>query len=182
MWSAGPVLLFLRSMFFLTAFLLTVSYALRRGGGPERTVAGMMAAGLIASLIDLSFVAHRFHAPAYGVALTDFLMLVGFTWVALTADRFWTLWLAAVQAMPVLSHLAMILKPVPLPDYYKNTVQLWSYPLVALLAVGTLRHQLRRGTATRFERWLGGVGASIARVFARDRAARHGSAAEISRE
>jgi hypothetical protein len=170
------MLLFLRSVFFLTAFLLTISYALRRGGGPERAVAGMMAAGLIASLIDLSFVAGRFHAPAYGVALTDFVMLIGFTWLALTADRFWTLWLAAVQAMPVLSHLAMILKPVPLPEYYKNTVQLWSYPLVALLAVGTLRYQLRRGTATRFECWLGRVGAWFAKLVTRDRTARHGAA------
>jgi hypothetical protein len=169
MWSAGLVLLFLRSVFFLAAFLLTISYALRHGGAPERGAAGIMASGLIVTLIDLSFVSHRFHGPEYGVALVDASMLVGFLCLALTADRFWTLWVAALQAVTVISHLAMILKPVPLPAYYKNTIQLWSYPQVALLAVGTLRYRLRSGDASGCERWLGQIGARLVKAFTGER-------------
>jgi hypothetical protein len=171
MWSSTLVLLFLRSVLFLAAFLLAVAYALRRGGGPERAAAAIMSGGLLLSLADLSIVANRFHGPEYGLAFVDVLMLVAFIWLALTADRFWTLWVAALQAVTVLSHFAMILKPVPLPAYYKNTIQLWSYPQVALLAVGTLRHRLRGKDATRIECWLGRMGTFLVRAFTHERGA-----------
>ena|SRR6478736_9657023 len=154
------MLLLIRAGMFTTLYLLTTAYALGRGGRPERQAAGIMAAALLLTWVVISSAGQRFHGPEYGVALVDALMLAALVWLALTADRFWPLWLAAMQVVIVLSHLAMILKPVPLPYYYRDTIQLWSYPQIAILAVGTLRHRLRTEPSP-LERWLGAIGTSL---------------------
>ncbi len=169
MWSADTMIMLLRITLYLTAFLLVTAYALGRGGAPERTTAGIMAVGLVLTLIIMAPNTHRFAGPEYGVAMVDSLMLVAFVWLALRADRYWPLWLAAMQAVMVLCHLARIFKPVPFPVYYQDTVQLWCYPQLALLAVGTLRHRLRSGTASVAEKRVAGAAGQIGRMFGYDR-------------
>jgi len=154
---------------FMAFYLLTSAYALGRGGVPERRAAAIMAASLLLTWLLVSPIGGRFHGPEYGVAFADTAMLVALIWLALTADRFWPLWLAAMQAVVVLSHAAMIFKPVPMPAYYKNTIQLWSYPLLATLAIGTLRHRMRTAPSP-IERSIGRVARILGGRFGDERA------------
>lgn len=159
---------YIHIILFLTFYLMTTAYAVGRGGAPERWAAAIMAGGALLTAILIGPAGHRFRGPEYGVAVADTLMLAAFTWLMLTADRFWPVWMAAIQGVTVLSHLAFILKPVPLPVYYQNTVNLWSYPQVGLLAVATLRHRLRGRESTAAERGFGRMGAAVAKAISRE--------------
>lgn len=137
----------LRAAFALCSFLLVCAYALRRGGKPERWAASILIAGLILTWALIRHSGQRYHAPEIGVAVADGLTLIGMVWLTLRADRYWPGWLAAMQAIVVLSHLAMILRVTDIPGYYKNTIQLWIYPQLAVLAIGVLRERLRTSPA-----------------------------------
>ena len=133
----------LRSVLALSTFLLVCAYALRRGGKPERWAASILLAGMVLTWALIRHSGQRYHAPEVGVAIADGLTLIGLVWLMLRADRYWPGWLAAMQAIVVLSHLAMILRVTDIPGYYKNTIQLWIYPQLVVLALGVLRHRLR---------------------------------------
>ena len=61
-----------------------------------------------------------------------------------SADRFWPMPLAAMQGVSVLAHVAELIRPDLAQNVYTNAVQLWSYPQLVLLFLGTLRVDLRR--------------------------------------
>ncbi|QJU56685.1 hypothetical protein HL653_01785 [Sphingomonas sp. AP4-R1] len=150
----------LRSVLALCTFLLVCAYALRRGGKPERWAASILLAGMVLTWALIRHSAQRYHAPEIGVAVADGLTLVALVWLMLRADRYWPGWLAAMQAIVVLSHLAMLLRVTDIPGYYKNTIQLWIYPQLAVLATGVLRHRLRTAPGPA-ERTIGRAAASL---------------------
>lgn len=157
-----------RATIFIIAYLLATAYALTRGGRPERQASLVMAGGLLLTWLLIHPFVRRYHGPEFGVAIADTLMLAAFVWIALRADRFWPLWMAAMQAVIVLLHLSMSLKAYTFPNYYKNTTQLWSYPQIALLFVGTLRHRLRM-QPSRTERLIGRFARALRRWLYRER-------------
>src|SRR3546814_4609403 len=55
------------------------------------------------------------------------------------ADRFWPMWLAAFQLVAVASHGASAYNPGILPVAYWWIVGKISYPMIAILVIGTLR-------------------------------------------
>ena len=128
---------------FMAIYLISIAYALRCGGRPERAASLILTGGMMLTWLLISHVGRRFHGPELGVAFADTATLVALLWLALTADRFWPLWVAAMQTVVVLSHIAMVMKPFTLPTYYKNTIQLWIYPILLLVVLGTVRHRLR---------------------------------------
>jgi hypothetical protein len=154
---------FARVILFICFALFATAYAFTRGGRPERAIAAIDWIGFLATWAVVSPLSRRFHGAEIGVAVVDTACLVAMAWVAIRNDRSWTLWVAAMQLVVVLSHLAMWLKPVHIPHYYKNSVQLWIYPQLALLALGTLRHRLAHDPS-RIERWIGSVARRLSPV------------------
>lgn len=137
-----------RIILFNTLLLLASGYALLRGGAPERIVGlAMLVAG---GLTRLSYHADYLPAPDYfavvhwGVLVIDLALLGVLLAVALHADRFWTLWLVAFQALGTGGHLVRGLDHGIEPVAYAILLASWSYPMILLLVLGTARQARRR--------------------------------------
>jgi len=137
-----------RIVIFYLLLLLASGYAMWRGGGPERIVgAAMLIAGV---LTRASYLAHYlpnadyFEVVHWGVLAIDLVLLGVLLAVALTADRFWTLWLVAFHALGTGGHLVRGLDHGIEPIAYAILLASWSYPMVLLLVIGTARHARRR--------------------------------------
>jgi hypothetical protein len=85
----------------------------------------------------------RFQGVAVGVLLVDLAMLAPLFWLALRANRQWPMPMAAMQALQVLGHLMKLAQPTILPLLYWLDRVAWAYPMLVLLALGTLRHANR---------------------------------------
>lgn len=128
---------------FLAFLLGTLLYAAFRGGMPERIAALIMVAATIATILVPKVGKVTFASLEPGVFAVDSLTAVAFILLALRAQRYWPIWIAALQIDTVLTHVAMLVAPRVMPWAYAVMEIAWSYPIVLLLAVGTARHQQR---------------------------------------
>ncbi len=119
-------------------------YAIWRGGAPERWTAWMMA-GAAALTAALPFQAtNTFFVVDRPQLLIDATLLCGFVVLALRADRFWPLWIAALQLIAIVAHLVRAIDPTILPAVYNQSIGKLAYPMILLLVAGTYRHRRRR--------------------------------------
>jgi hypothetical protein len=132
----------LRNIFFYIALLAVAAYALWRGGGPERSVAALFLAAAIATILVLP-TQGIFHDVATGILLVDSALFLCLLAVAMRAERFWPLWMTALQGIAVAGHGAKAVNPHVIPITYVILLAFWGYPMVALLAIATWRHQRR---------------------------------------
>lgn len=128
---------------FLVLLVGCCGYAFRRGGAPERIVAGALlgAAGL--NRLAFWLTSNQFRSLATGTMTIDLLLLSLLLLIAIVAQRFWPIWITGLQGAGLLSHL-----PTLLPDHvtrfaYAMVLAVWSYPMLLLLVVGTVRHRQR---------------------------------------
>jgi hypothetical protein len=134
------------SLNFVTYNLLLASclvYALLRGGSPEKIGAAMMAVGSVTTIVVLSFVGVSITSVEYGVLLIDSVFLVALSALAIRADRYWPLWVTALQLLTVAAHVAKLIEPNMIFQAYIFLMVVWSYPQILLIALGTWRHQKR---------------------------------------
>jgi len=132
-----------RYYFFGALLLLTCGYALYRGGRYERLVA--------LTCLVATFASVGLHAPPNlryvgienGDLLVDSVVLIAFVVIALRSDRFWPLWVAGLQLTMNVAHLLKAIDPSLLPAAYEAAERFWSYPILVILAVGTLRAHRR---------------------------------------
>ena len=129
---------------FWALLIATSVYAFAAGGAPERLGAAGYLLSCTASFIVLSIAPlTRFHAVEVGLFAVDVLTFIAFTLLALRADRLWTMWVSALLGLGVLGHLARWLGPDVIPWAYAVILTVWSYPILAIMAIGTLNHQRR---------------------------------------
>ena len=124
-------------------FLVVALYALARGGAPERwsVLVFLMGGGL--TLLVVSPLPVRFRHVEVGIALVDLAMLAAFVVLARYAERVWPQWMTAMQIVAVLSHVPILLAPDVVPNAYIALQGLWSWPMLAVLAIGTHCHRRR---------------------------------------
>ena len=130
--------------FFLLFFAIVVFFAVWRGGGPERVtaiayivaLAGSAAAGFLR-------VPGNFRVVPTGLFLVDTLLLVALCVIAIRANRWWIIPAAGCQLVAVLVHAGKLLNPAMIPNSYEFLVDIWSWPMVALLALGSWAHRRR---------------------------------------
>ena len=118
-------------------------YALLKGGLPERIGTTILAVGSTITMAAISNRTIRFGSIELGVVLVDVAGMVAFILLALRADRFWPLWVTALQIIAVGGHAIKAADPGTIPKAYAFAMAFWSYPMLALLALGTWRHQRR---------------------------------------
>lgn len=127
---------------FWLLLAISTGFALVRGGGPERVVAMIFIAGGVGSLLALRPISERYGNIELGVLLVDGFMFAGLLWVALRSRRYWPLWMAALQILELGSHFTELL-----PDIarlaYGIIISFWSYPMLLILVIGTVRHRIR---------------------------------------
>jgi hypothetical protein len=137
--------------FYLYYALLVActTYALRRGGPPERIGVTILAIGSVLTVTALWMSAilhgrgHIYRSVEIGVLIVDAMVLIGFLVLALRADRYWPMWIVALQILGMSGHLVKFADPAIIPRAYAFIVAIWSYPMIALLVIGTWRHQRR---------------------------------------
>jgi hypothetical protein len=119
------------------------SYAIARGGAPE-IVAGvtlLIAAG--ATLVAPLVMGVNFDHVAWALFLVDGPLCVLLMVLAAFADRFWPMWLAALQVVAVGIHGVRAYDPVILNYAYWFMAGKISYPMLLIVAIGTRRHYRR---------------------------------------
>jgi hypothetical protein len=131
------------SIIYNLLLLTCVPYALLRGGAPERWCAGIALGATILSIVALSQSAVIYQDAEIETLAVDLLALAAFFIVAVFADRFWPLVVAGLQADAVVIHICKLVQPDILPLGYAVGLSIWSYPILILLAVGTVRHRRR---------------------------------------
>jgi hypothetical protein len=133
--------LMMRVVIFYLMLLGSCGYAIWRGGPPERT-AGWLLIG--AALLTLA-VGHptQYSHIELGVFVIDISLLIALIWVALKADRFWPMVLAALHLDSTAIHILKLFDADLIGVTYAVMIVVWSYPMMIVLAVGTLRHQRR---------------------------------------
>lgn len=121
-------------------------FALWKGGWSERSVAiGFLAAWLISPLVRLG----GWNGPAWTGLTVDGGLLALLLFVALRTRRYWPLFAAAFELLSVLTHIARLVDPGVRAWAYATADAIWTYLLLAVLAVGTLnRWRARRQVAT----------------------------------
>lgn len=136
----------LHQILFLLLWAGACGYAAVRGGAPERVAAGALFLAVISTWISAALsalVANVYSSVIVGIALTDIVLFVVLTALALTSTRFWPILMAGMQGCGMLGHIAKPLGPDIIPKAYYATVAFWSFPICALLIVATWRHRLR---------------------------------------
>ncbi|MGB5723935.1 MAG: hypothetical protein WBM39_05925 [Parasphingorhabdus sp.] len=100
-------------------------------------------AGFVMTIIATAPSDETYMHPEVGVLMVDSVMLSAFLALALRAERYWTLWICAMQVIQVLSHIPKMIIPELLPQAYYVIVAFWAYPMLLVLAIGTYRHRRR---------------------------------------
>lgn len=129
--------------FFLIFFVFVVIYAAWRGGGPERLTTSAFVLALAGTLYVGTQVPGNFREVPPALLLVDFLLLIVLCAVAVRANRWWPIPVAGCQLVAVLVHAGKLLEPAMIPNSYVFLIDIWSWPMVALLALGTWQHRRR---------------------------------------
>ncbi|MCW3837741.1 hypothetical protein ACFQ1E_16980 [Sphingomonas canadensis] len=146
------------TMVFYIAFIALIFgaclYAWRRGGGPERAVAGLFAAAWLLSTVSARIVVYmsqgtgagRFRTVGYHTLAIDVLLLIGLLAVSRRANRAWPVVVAGLQTLIVLAHVARMASPHQFGLVYMIMTQAWPYLQVLILIAGIALHWRRTVT------------------------------------
>jgi hypothetical protein len=129
--------------YFVSLLVLVTLYALWAGGGPERIGAAAYFVSAAATFLIMSSRSQDWLNLEVGVFIVDVVTFLAFVAIALRADRFWPLWVSAFLGLGVLGHLGRMVGPDVLWWAYAVVLTIWSYPILAILALGTLLHRRR---------------------------------------
>lgn len=115
-------------------------YAFVRGGAPERVVAAAFIAAAMASYITGPAWLTSFQRTEIVLLEIDAALLVVLVAVALWANRFWPMWIAAFQLFTLLVHIAKLYQQDILPIVYFAVISRIAYPMLLMLLAGTVLH------------------------------------------
>ncbi len=132
-----------RVWLFYAIQVVASGYALLRGGAPERlTGLALLLAAVSTSILQWD-IPSLFSGLEVGVMIVDLLLLVVLIAITLHADRFWPAWVTALHALGLGAHLTKVISPDLIRLVYAVLAAAWSYPIVLVLVIGTVRHSRR---------------------------------------
>lgn len=129
--------------YFAALLLACCLFAFVAGGAPERLGAAAYTIACFASHLVVSAPAVQFRSVERGVFVVDVLVFAAFVILALRAHRYWPIWVSALLGLGVLAHPARWAGPDTVPWAYQVIMSIWSYPILALIAIGTFNHRRR---------------------------------------
>jgi hypothetical protein len=139
----------LRQILFGLLMWAVFIYALRRGGWAERLAAGSTVVGSYLTVLAYSPVAVRFKQVETPVLLIDTGVFLLLLIISLRSQRFWPLWLTAMQALTIFAHLSPFI-PHMLPWGYWRAAAVWSWLKLIVLAFVIHRHHLAQSAEAQF--------------------------------
>jgi len=135
--------LMIRILVFNLLLLGSCGYAILRGGAPERITGWLLLAATVLTPLAARGLAVRYVQAEVGIFVVDLALLAALVVVALKADRFWPLVLAAMQLDTTAVHILKLVDADLIRITYALMIAMWSYPMQIILAVATLRHRRR---------------------------------------
>ena len=143
-----------RILVFLGLTLCATSYAIARGGPPERLAAVLFLLGVAASAtLGLFEMPGSFASVPARLVLIDIVWALLFTLLAVRANRLWLVPFAACQVVAALVHVTRLLFPAMIPTSYAFLTMIWSWPMIALLAGGTFAYRRRLAAGSVIAHW-----------------------------
>jgi uncharacterized membrane protein len=133
----------MQQVIFFTALALSCLTAWFRGGTPERLGALLLATAAVVSTLVADSGSYPFAEFEWGLFAIDSILFLTLVWLALSADRYWPMWLAALQLVSVWVHPAFAFSQSKIAFAYAVTSIFWSYPMLMILAIGAVRHHKR---------------------------------------
>ncbi len=133
-----------QSIIYYSLLSLACGFALWRGGGPERTVALLFVVASIASDNAYAIGSEKYLNVELGVLVIDVTLLAALIAVMLRANRFWPIAMVSLHGLGVLAHWVRAQEAGMIPPTYNALLSLWSYPMLLILVVATIRHRRRR--------------------------------------
>jgi hypothetical protein len=118
-----------------------VVHAMRFGGAPERLAAALFVVATIATIAIAQ--SATFQSMSVPLLLIDCAMFAALTGLSVVADRYWPMWLAALELIAVATHLAKAYRPSIVPDAYWIVTNQLAWVMVAVLVLATARHRDR---------------------------------------
>lgn len=122
---------------------LVCLYALTMGGWPERATAVILLCASVATIALPFDPTTSFRTVETMELVVDLTLMAGLMVIALLANRFWPLWLAAFHLLAVAVHGVKGFDAALVPWMYAAAGGKLAYPMIALLAMGVLRHRWR---------------------------------------
>jgi hypothetical protein len=129
--------------YFVGLLIACTVYACIAGGAPERIGAIAYALSCAATYFVISAQRGAWQNIEYGVFFIDIVTLVFFCLLALRANRFWPVWASAFLGLGVLGHLGRWVMPDAYWWAYAVVLTIWSYPILATIALGTWAYKRR---------------------------------------
>ena len=137
-WSGQAV-----NEYFIGLLIICTLYAVVAGGAPERIGALVYALSCVVTYVLLELSQVLWRSIEYGVFISDTLLLAFFCVFAVRANRYWPIWVSALLGLGLFGHLARWVGPDVVPWAYAVVLTIWSYPILAIIALGTFNHQQR---------------------------------------
>jgi hypothetical protein len=132
-----------------TITVLVTGFALWKGGPPERLTGAFL---FISAQITFLVADRRWMDVQFAVMCIDIFAFALFVFLALFADRWWTLWSAGLQGLGVVIHLAFWAQHKVISLVYSTALNLIGYAIFLTLVIGTIsRIRRRRGSAGRLD-------------------------------
>jgi hypothetical protein len=140
---------------FNSLLILCCGYALLKGGVPERIVAAIFLCAGPATYVALwAQPEQAYQSVDMTVLLIDTVMLVGLAALAISANRYWPIWVVSLQSIIVAVHGVKAFDPTLVAWTYAVASGKLAYPQLALLALGTWRHRRRQKTIGTDNSWV----------------------------
>jgi len=128
---------------FLSLLVFGITYALARGGAPERLMAAIILYGVTASKIAIHDRVRAFTQPELALLLVDLSMIGLGSCIALKAERIWPMLVVAALLAGVELQIGVLMAPARYHQVYRVCHAVSGYLVLLLLIGGTLRHRLR---------------------------------------
>lgn len=125
---------------FNALLIAACGYAAIAGGAPERATAAVF---LVAAAATYVAPYRHFHQIEMLLFFIDLAALVALATIAARADRFWPLYVSALQLLAIGIHGVKAYQPGLVNWMYGGASGKIAYPMIALLAIGVLRHRRR---------------------------------------
>jgi hypothetical protein len=133
----------MEQIFFFSVLLLACLFSWQCGGGPERIAALLLTIAALVSTLIAGHGSSMFTKIEWGLFGVDSVLALLLVWLALSVDRYWPMWLSALQLVSVLMHPAFGLSQNKMAFAYAIASIFWSYPMLFILVIGSIR-QYRR--------------------------------------
>jgi hypothetical protein len=144
----------LRIFAFATVLILSISFALVRGGGPERWGA-LVIVSMTVIQVGSTFVERpRFYSVDLTSVVVDAYGVIGFGVIALYARRAWPIWATSLQILSLSSHFARQVDKDVSPMVYGLMKSGPTFLVLLGLLVGTLAHARRLRAQGRDPGWM----------------------------